>query len=202
MKGKLKILAFLVLALCLSFTVALTGCSEPEGEVKSTLSVSKVYVEIEKGKTADIFAGYDGKTEIAFVSTNEDIATVFSEDGHAVITANNVGVAYINISVDGQYKTCKVVVFVSEYSIVLDREESELLAWVGVDHQITATVLKNGVEIDAELTWNVNGGEYDIVISNNRAIITFKEVGEYNVTVSYGDFASANYSISVVNQGK
>ena len=202
MKSKFKLLSLLFLVACLSFTIVLAGCSEPEGKVESTLSVSKVYLEIEKGNNAHIFAGYDGKTEISFTSTDESVATVSAEGGHAVITANKEGVAYISISVSGQSKTCKVVVFTSQYDLILDREESELLAWVGVTHQITARILKNSDEIDGELKWNVSGGDYNIVLDGNRALITFNEIGEYIITVAYENFVTESYTISVVNQAK
>ncbi len=201
MKKVLKLFVFVSLIFMTIISGALLGCgaeSEPQdGEYSSTLSISCLNLTIEKGKSDKIFAGYNDKSEIYFISSDDKIVTVTSNEGVATVTAVSVGKAYITISAGNQTKICEVTVFESNYNIVFDRIEGEGQICINTKFQVNAVVERDGV-IDSNLTvtWSVKGGDCELNCDGNCAIITPKTAGEIIIIATYGNTSSTlNYVV-------
>lgn len=199
MKKLFKIFIFILL---ISSVVGLCfGCSEnqkpQDGEYSSTLSISSLNLCIEKGKTDKIFAGYNKKFEISFVSSNDEIVTVTAVDGIATLTAVSVGEALITVRAGNQMKICKVTVFEYNYKIIFDRVEDEFKVCNGAKFFINAIVEVDGEISDLIVSWNVSGANCTLETSGNMAIVIPTEVGEVTLIAKYGN-VSALFNFVVV----
>lgn len=204
MKNTFRILILLALIVCSVFAATFVGCSEKgsiNGDYSSTISMSEYELKIEKGKTKELYVGYDGKSEIKFKSSDESIMTVSALDGKAIVTAVSEGVAYVEVSVGGKSKTCKIIVFESEYKVVFDRVENDTMVWVGKQFYINAKVIIDGAVAEEEtVSWSVSGGECDVEIEGNYAVFTPTAVGDVTLKATYGDKATAEFKFVAVNQ--
>lgn len=205
MKNKLKILLISLMVLCSVFAMTLTvGCAgEPpknDGPVReSTLSLSSYEIKIEKGSSAQLFAGYDGVSTITFASTDNNIATVTAENGVANINGVNEGVAYVKITASTQTKTCKIIVYVCEYVIDFDRTESDTKVWVGTSFFINATVTVDGKISDDIVTWSVVSGACNVKADGNYAVFTPTQAGKVTIKAVYSDKAEKQFSFVATN---
>ena len=204
MKNKFKILTLIALIVCSTLVATFVGCSKKDsliGDYSSTISMSNYELKIEKGETKELYVGYDGKSEIGFKSSNESIMTVSAIGGKATVTAVSEGIAYVEVSVGGKSKTCKIIVFESEYKIVFDREESETMVWIGKQFHINAKVLIDGVVAQEEIVlWSVSGGECNVKTEGNYAVFTPTAVGDVTIIASFGDKVTAEFKFVAVNQ--
>lgn len=206
MKNKLKILLISLMVICSVFAMTLSvGCagtpSKNNGPFReSTLSISNFEIRIEKGNTAQLFAGYDNVTEISFVSSDENIATVTSSSyGVANITAVNTGVTYVKISVATQTKTCKIIVYVSDYVIEFDRTESDTKVWVGTGLFINATVKVDGKASNNVVAWSVVSGSCDMNVNGNYAVFTPTQAGNVTIKAVFENKAEKLFSFNAVS---
>lgn len=112
--GMLRILACLLLSLCIALPLAACGIDEPEGEKKITLSPTTV--TITEGGTASVQATLTGIDEdVEWSSDNEEVATVKVTNEEATtrlatVTGVAEGTATITATADGKSATCVVTV--------------------------------------------------------------------------------------------
>lgn len=99
----------------------------------------------------------------AFASDNETVATVAA---NGAVTANAAGVATITASYGTATASCKV--YVSDGGLQLLLNETYVNVEVGGQTQLTAKLLKDGVEIAGETAWSAENG--NIVIEQNGTL--------------------------------
>ena len=139
-------------------------------------------------------------TEISFVSSDENIATVTSSSyGVANITAVNTGVTYVKISVATQTKTCKIIVYVSDYVIEFDRTESDTKVWVGTGLFINATVKVDGKASNNVVAWSVVSGSCDMNVNGNYAVFTPTQAGNVTIKAVFENKAEKLFSFNAVS---
>lgn len=200
MKRKLlALMMMIILALCF------VGCKDKAGDntptVSSTLSLSAYTLTIEKGDTASLFAGYNGKETISFKLGEDSDAGVIElivKDDSAKITALKSGKAWIDVSVDGHIKTCVVEVIESDYTIKLNRESLGGEVVVGTMHEVRATIYKNGAEVDGEVSWEVSGPNFTKTVNGNTITVTVKAEGLYKVTAKYSNKIVVEYTFNAI----
>lgn len=200
MKRKILALMMIIVALCF------VGCNDKAGDntptVSSTLSLSAYSLEIEKGDTANLFAGYNGKETISFkVGEDSDagVIEIVVKDNSAKISALKSGKAWIDVSVDGHNKTCFVEVIESDYTIKLNRESLGGEVLVGAMHEVRALIYKDGVEVEDEVSWEVSGPDFAKTVDGNIIIVTVKAEGLYKVTAKYSNKAVVEYTFNAIN---
>ena len=200
MKRKILALMMIIVALCF------VGCNDKAGDntptVSSTLSLSAYTLTIEKGDTASLFAGYNGKENISFKLGEDSDAGVIElivKDDSAKITALKSGKAWIDVSVDGHIKTCVVEVIESDYTIKLNRESFSGEVVVDTMHEIRAIIYKNGAEVNDEVSWEVSGPNFTKTVNGNTIIVTVKAEGLYKVTAKYSNKTVVEYAFNAIN---
>ena len=178
-----KLLIFLLI-LCLSFSVG--ACSkENVGEYKYELMVGSTIKTLEIGEEFVLSANYtDNETVVTYSSTDETIATV---DQAGKVTALKSGVCYIEVTANGEKKSCEITVVDPEYIMELKYNAVDEL-FVGAKTTISAIVYKDGVLYDADVVWTVtptNGCKLT-QISQNEAVFEGLSAGDYTIKADFG----------------
>lgn len=203
MKNKTSILLIIMI---LIFSLGVVGCGNKEAnnttntpDVTSTLSLSTTRMQLEVDDFEYLYAGYNGEDQITFTVEDDSIISLTVEGDKAKITALKVGYTYIDVEVDGESKTCRVDVIAPEYTIELDRQSNSISVMVGTKHVVKAIVYKDNVELEAEVEWQVSGGNSTKTINGNEIEIEVNEAGEYTVTAKYLNKAIVEYKFTAVS---
>lgn len=176
-----KIISILVISI-IGVMIFISGCgkSVAEGNKSYTLNLSYSEITMEIGETKKLVATYGKDFKVNFSTSDEEIAMV---DEEGIISAIAEGVAYVEVSVDGKSKTCRVNVIKNEYAVNIDC--SDITLFVGTKKEITATVYKNGNIISATPEWIITPDSGNLKVNGNTAVFDGKAVGEYKITVKY-----------------
>lgn len=197
MKNKFNVLFLILILIC---SLAFVGCNNKDNETNTpeityTLSISTAELKMEVGKKADLYAGYNDKDSISFTVSDNTVISIETKAQMATVTALKEGVSFIDVEVDGQIKTCKVIVSIPEYEVKLDKVSGTGTVMIGVQHEINATVYKNGAETNEEVSWEVIGAEY--TVNGNTIVLIAKTAGECKVIAKYSN-KTAEYTFTAV----
>ena len=183
-----KILAIAMAAL------AFVGCKGPNNnndpEVKvNAITLNEDVLQIKKGETAELIATVDPKdadVQVTWQSSDASVATVL--DG--IVTAVEVGTAYIVATADTKTARCKVTVFEEGQTVVtLDK----VTAKIAVGETVTLTASVTPAEKASELTWKSSN---EAVATVANGVVTGVAAGEAKITAAVGEI-SAEATITV-----
>lgn len=165
-------------------------CTVTVGVPSTSISISKSYVEIEKGKTETLEAVVkptdSTDKSVTWSSLNKDVATV---DENGVVTAVKVGSATIKaVTSNGIVSTCTVSVVINATSVTLDADNI-VLANVGDTSKLTATV--EPVDASRPTTWV--SSNTSVVSVKNTGLVTAVSKGVATITVSNGQLSASCY---------
>lgn len=183
---------FLAIALA---ALTFVGCkpTDPEKDPTTDVTVNSVkldkeVLQIKKGETAELTATVDpaGAATVKWQSSNEAVATVL--DG--IVTAVEVGDAYIVATADTKTARCKVTVFEEGQTVVtLDK----VTAKIAVGETVTLTASVTPEDKASELTWK-SSNESVATVANG--VVTGVAAGEAKITAAVGEI-SAEATITV-----
>lgn len=164
----------IIAAVCLALTLGLTAC----GESKTSVTLDKTALAIERFDTATITATVEGTTgEVVWSSDNEGVATVSG----GVVTAVAAGVATITAKVGDASATCAVTVTDSGYFPVLNTGKSELSLIESATYTLTPSVTFRGNGVTASFTYEV--ADSAVATVSDAGVITAVKAGTTTVTV-------------------
>lgn len=164
----------IIAAVCLALTLGLTAC----GESKTSVTLDKTALAIERFDTATITATVEGTTgEVVWSSDNEGVATVSG----GVVTAVAAGVATITAKVGNASATCAVTVTDSGYFPVLNTGKSELSLIESATYTLTPGVTFRGNGVTASFTYEV--ADSAVATVSDAGVITAVKEGTTTVTV-------------------
>ena len=164
----------IIAAVCLALTLGLTAC----GESKTSVTLDKTALAIERFDTATITATVKGTTgEVVWSSDNEGVATVSG----GVVTAVAAGVATITAKVGDASATCAVTVTDSGYFPVLNTGKSELSLIESATYTLTPSVTFRGNGVTASFTYEV--ADSAVTTVSDAGVITAVKAGTTTVTV-------------------
>lgn len=164
----------IIAAVCLALTLGLTAC----GESKTSVTLDKTALAIERFDTATITATVKGTTgEVVWSSDNEGVATVSG----GVVTAVAAGVATITAKVGDASATCAVTVTDSGYFPVLNTGKSELSLIESATYTLTPSVTFRGNGVTASFTYEV--ADSAVATVSDAGVITAVKAGTTTVTV-------------------
>ena len=164
----------IIAAVCLALTLGLTAC----GESKTSVTLDKTALAIERFDTATITATVEGTTgEVVWSSDNEGVATVSG----GVVTAVAAGVATITAKVGDASATCAVTVTDSGYFPVLNPGKSELSLIESATYTLTPSVTFRGKGVTASFTYEV--ADSAVATVSDAGVITAVKAGTTTVTV-------------------
>lgn len=164
----------IIAAVCLALTLGLTAC----GESKTSVTLDKTTLAIERFDTATITATVEGTTgEVVWSSDNEGVATVSG----GVVTAVAAGVATITAKVGDASATCAVTVTDSGYFPVLNPGKSELSLIESATYTLTPSVTFRGNGVTASFTYEV--ADSAVATVSDAGVITAVKAGTTTVTV-------------------
>lgn len=164
----------IIAAVCLALTLGLTAC----GESKTSVTLDKTALAIERFDTATITATVEGRTgEVVWSSDNEGVATVSG----GVVTAVAAGVATITAKVGDASATCAVTVTDSGYFPVLNTGKSELSLIESATYTLTPSVTFRGNGVTASFTYEV--ADSAVATVSDAGVITAVKAGTTTVTV-------------------
>lgn len=168
--------------------LALVGCKnnpensssdqDPQVTVKS-VTLDQEVLQIKKGETAELKATVDpkGAADVKWQSSDENVATVL--DG--IVTAREVGTAYIVATADTKTARCKVTVYEEgETVITLDKT----VAKIAVGENVTITASVTPAEKASELVWKSSN---EAVATVAAGVVTGVAAGEAKITAEIGD---------------
>ena len=168
--------------------LALVGCKnnpensssdqDPQVTVKS-ITLDQEVLQIKKGETAELKATVDpkGAADVKWQSSDEKVATVI--DG--IVTAREVGTAYIVATADTKTARCKVTVYEEgETVITLDKAVGKIA--VGETFTLTASVTP--AEKASELVWKSSN---EAVATVAAGVVTGVAAGEAKISAEIGD---------------
>lgn len=202
----LKILTAIILSFCACFlaigcggknSTATNGNEESNGaQTQYSFYVSSTETEtIELGDTLKITAAC-GDLKITFASKNSEIAEV---DENGIVTAKAIGETIIEVKAGEQKRSVRINVVKSEYGVTIDKDDV-CYAYVGASVVMHATALKNGEEYDCKITWIASGNEAaKLVSSGNAATFSSTVKGDYVITATTADGASASITVKVID---
>ncbi len=164
----------IIAAVCLALTLGLTAC----GESKTSVTLDKTALAIERFDTATITATVEGTTgEVVWSSDNEGVATVSG----GVVTAVAAGVATITAKVGDASATCAVTVTDSGYFPILNTGKSELSLIESATYTLTPSVTFRGNGVTASFTYEV--ADSAVATVSDAGVITAVKAGTTTVTV-------------------
>lgn len=184
-----KLLVFALAAL------TFIGCNPKQEEEKVTVksvTLSADVLQIKKGETAELKATVDpaDAAAVKWQSSNEAIATVV--DG--LVTAVEVGEAYIVATADTKTARCKVTVYEEGQTVVtLDK----VTAKIKVGETVTLNASVTPAEKASELVWKSSN---EAVATVADGVVTGVAAGEAKITASVGEI-SAEATITVTGDG-
>lgn len=192
-----------------------TGNSTVTAKCKVTVSESlesaKLYGEIDLGNKITLPQGedieinvelWDSKgnpfeataDDIKWVSLSENIASVEMneyEPTNAIITANNVGKAYIAVVANDisqtQIDIVEVIVVSAPTGIVLNEHNVED-SLAHKSYRLIATIQPEGAQ-ELEIFWT--SSDENIATVNNNGIVTYKKAGEVVITARVAEFTDS-----------
>lgn len=175
--------------------LTIVGCKTPLQEEETTVNsvtLSADVLQIKKGETAELKATVDpaGAAEVKWQSSNEAVATV--ADG--IVTAVEVGDAYIVATADTKTARCKVTVYEEGQTVItLDK----VTAKIAVGETVTLTASVTPEEKAAELVW---ASSNEAVATVEGGVVTGVAAGEAKITATIGE-VSAEATITVTGGG-
>jgi len=168
--------------------LALVGCKnnpensssdqDPQVTVKS-ITLDQEVLQIKKGETAELKATVDpkGAADVKWQSSDEKVATVI--DG--IVTAREVGTAYIVATADTKTARCKVTVYEEgETVITLDK----VVGKIAVGETFTLTASVTPAEKASELVWKSSN---EAVATVAAGVVTGVAAGEAKISAEIGD---------------
>lgn len=181
---------FFALALA---ALAIVGCNKPEQQVTvNSVTLDNEVLQIKKGETAQLTATVDpaGAATVTWQSSDAAVATV--ADG--LVTAVEVGTAYIVATADTKTARCKVTVFEEGQTVVtLDK----VTAKIAVGETVTLTASVTPAEKASELTWKSSN---EAVATVAGGVVTGVAAGEAKITAAVGEI-TAEATITVTSNG-
>lgn len=183
---------FLALALA---AVAFIGCQKetPKDEVTvRSVTLSAEVLQLKKGETAELKATVDpaDAAKVTWQSSNPAIATVV--DG--LVTAIEVGDAYIVATADSKTARCKVTVYEEGQTVVtLDK----VTAKIAVGETVTLTASVTPTDKASQLVWSSSN---EAVATVANGVVTGVAAGEAKIKAAVGEI-SAEATITVTGNG-
>ena len=182
---------FLAIALA---ALAFVGCkpSDPKNDPTTDATVKSVkldkeVLQIKKGETAELTATVDpAGAAVKWQSSNEAVATV----QNGVVTAVEVGEAYIVATADTKTARCKVTVYEEGQTAVT---LAPVVAKIAVGETITLTASVAPEDKASELTWKSNN---ESVATVANGVVTGVAAGEAKIIAAVGE-VSAEATITV-----
>ena len=191
--NKLKILILLCISSIL-FVFAFGCTSSSMGTTTHSFFVSHENIVLEVGDSVTITARY-GEEEVGFLSTDTAVVQV---DESGVVTAKQLGEAYIEISAGGLQRSCKVVVVSVDYTVTLNKV-GEVKVYLGARLNLLATTYKDGTEYDGAVEWKVDKQTASLIVDGKSAIFYSNAKGVYKVTVRSNKGATTQLLINVID---
>lgn len=202
-----KIIAILLLVVCLISSLCVFGCSSEnngQGSVSENKELGYGYsfylsdnsVTLEQGKTFNLIATY-GNELVTYRSLNEAVATI-TEAG--LITAESSGKTQIIVSAGGKERICEVTVVAYEYTVSLSKTGTiyaynDPLTIV----ELVAYAKKDGQDYFDTYSWKSDSEKCTLSASENTVLLSFNGTGEITVTVTTGKGATQSVKIIVID---
>lgn len=194
MKKRVSILTLLI---CL-FACCFAACSKnasPSTTVTYSFSLNRTEITLDAGETFALVA-VCGNATVAFDTSDAAVVTV---DENGKITAVGAGETFVNATANGETRSCKVTVYAPEYKLVLDKDD-EITVAQNAAIEITATLLRDGVEKETKIEWSVtNAATCTLNANGSTAVFQSAAAGEYVITVSC-DKGIATITVTVLDR--
>ena len=173
----MKFFKKIVFILLPAFVFSLTGCNKKKTEIKTTLTIDPIEIEMYEDDCALVKAETNSTKSVTYSSQNSDVVSVNSS---GVLLAKNAGKTYVNASVEDLNASCYVTVKpISEKTEDYIRFDKSLFV-IGLNDASTENVIAPTYYHAGEAV----GGKSFVYSSSNEEIATVSANGSISVKAS------------------